>query len=197
MDEHLSYKYHIQELHKKLSKTSGIFFKIRHQLSKEILESLYYSLFSSFLSYGLLVWGLTCESFKLALFRLQKKVVKCIHSEPLHTHPSPVFKSSNLLKLDDLLKVNILSFVYKATNNLTPSCFQDYFIYNSNIHGYKTRQVERGELYKKHRNTTMYGLRSMIYHGSSLWNNIPIYIRVSQSHSLFRTKLKAYSINQY
>ena len=124
-------------------------------------------------------------------FVFRKKVVKCIHSEPLHTHSSPLFKSSNLLKLDDLLKVNILSFVYKATNNLTPSCFQDYFIYNSNIHGYKTRQVERGDLYKKHRNTTMYGLRSMKYHGSSLWNNISIYIRVSQSHSLFRTKLEA------
>ena len=159
--------------------------------------SLYYSLFSSFLSYGLFVWGLTCESYKLASFRLQKKVVKCIHSEPLHTHSIPLFKSSNLLKLDDLLKVNILSFVYKATNNLTPSCFQDYFIYNSNIHGYKTRQVERGDLYKKHRNTNMYGLRSMKYHGSSLWNNILIYIRVSQSQSLFRAKLKAYFIDQY
>ena len=184
MDEHLSYKYHIQELHKKLSKTSGIFFKISHQLSKEILVSLCYSLFSSLLSYGLLVCGLTCESYKLALFRLQKKVVKCIHSEPLHTHSSPLFKSSNLLKLDDLLKVNILSFVYKATNNLSPSCFQDYFTYNSNIHGYRARQVERGDLYKK-------------YHRSSLWNNIPICIRVSQSQSLFRTKLKAYFVDQY
>ena len=113
-----------------------------------------------------------------------EKVVKCIHFEPLHTHSSPLFKSSNLLKLDDLLKVNILSFVYKATNNLSPSCFQDYFIYNSNIHGYKARQVERGDLYKK-------------YHGSSLWNNIPICIRVSQSQSLFRTKLKAYFVDQY
>ena len=142
------------------------------------------------------MWGRTWEFYKLALFCLQKKGMKCIHFEPLHTHSSPQFKSSNMPKLDDLLKVNILSFVYRATNNLTPSCFQDYFIYNSNIHGYKTRQVERGDLYKKHRYKAMYGLRSMKYHGSSLWNNIPIYIRVSQSHSLFRTKLKAYFINQ-
>ena len=162
-----------------------------------MLVSLYYSLFSSFLSYCLLVWGLTCESYKLALFRLQKKVVKYMNFEPLHTHSNPIFKSSKLLKLDDLLKLNILSFVYKTTNNLIPSCFQGYFTYNSIIHGYETCQVERGDLYKKHRKTTMYGLRSMEYHGSSLWNNTPTCIRVSQSNSLFRNKLKTYIIDQY
>ena len=30
----------------------------------------------------------------------------------------------------------------------------------------------------------MYGLHSIKYHRSSLWNNVPIYIRVSQSNSL-------------
>lgn len=66
------------------------------------------------------------------------------------------------LKLDDIFKSNIPSFVYKATNNPTQSCFQDYLMCNSNTHGFETRQVERGDLYMKHRNTTMYGLRSMI-----------------------------------
>ena len=147
--------FHTNIIFKKLSKTSGIFFKIRHQLSKEMLVSLYYSIFSSFLRYGLLVWGLTCESYKLALFCLQKKLVKCINFEALHTYSIPIFKSSKLLKLDDLLKLNILSFVYKTTNNLTSSCFQGYITYNSIIHGYETRQVQRDGLYKKHRNTTM------------------------------------------
>ena len=86
-----------------------------------------------------------------------EKVVKCINFEPLHAHSNLVFKSSHLLKLEDLLNLNILSFVYKTINNLTPPCFQGHFIYNSNLHGYDTRQVERGDLYKKHRNTTMSG----------------------------------------
>ena len=143
MDEHLSYKNHIQELHKKLSKTSGIFFKIGHKLSKDILISLSYSLFSSFLSYGLLVWGLTCQSYKIRIASSPEKVVKCINFDPLHAHSNPVFKSSHLLNLDDLLKLNILSFVYKAINNVAPSCFQEYFTCNSNLQAYETRQVER------------------------------------------------------
>ena len=194
MDEHLSYKYHIQELHKKLSKTSGIFFKIRHQLSKEMLVSLYYFIFSSFLRYGLLVWGLTCESYKLALFCLLKKLVKCIHFEPLHTYSNPIFKFSKLLKLDDLLKLIILSFVYKTTNNLTSSRFQGYITYNSIIHGYETHQVERDGLYKKHRNTTMMAFvqwNIMDHHYGTI--PLPIFVFHNLIHYL---EIKTYIIDQ-
>ena len=51
LDEHLTWKYHITELHKKLARTSGIFFKIRHYIPLQPLISLYNSLFSSFLCY--------------------------------------------------------------------------------------------------------------------------------------------------
>ena len=36
-------------------------------------------------------------------------------------------------------------------------------------------QLERGDLYKKHRLTTIYNLRSMKYHGSSLWISLSIF----------------------
>ena len=56
LDENLSWKYHINELSKKLSRTIGIFYRIRHFVPFEILKLLYYSLFHSFLSYGIAVW---------------------------------------------------------------------------------------------------------------------------------------------
>ena len=45
-DENLSWKYHLTELSKKLFRTCGIFFKIRHFLPINILICLYNSLFS-------------------------------------------------------------------------------------------------------------------------------------------------------
>ena len=59
LDANLSWKYHINELLKKLSRTLGLFYKIRYYLPLEILKQLYYSLFYSFVSYGITVWGLT------------------------------------------------------------------------------------------------------------------------------------------
>ena len=57
LDENLSWKYHLTELSKKLARTCGMFFKVRHFLPINILVCLYNSLFSPFLQYGILVWG--------------------------------------------------------------------------------------------------------------------------------------------
>ena len=51
VDEHLSWKYHICELCKKLSRTTGLLFKLRHWLPLATLICLNNSLFSSFLKY--------------------------------------------------------------------------------------------------------------------------------------------------
>ena len=59
VDSTLSWKPHITELSKKLARTTGIFFKIRHYVARETLKLLYYSLFYSFISYAIVVWGLT------------------------------------------------------------------------------------------------------------------------------------------
>ncbi len=53
-DEHLTWKYHIAELCKNLSRTSGIFFKARHYCPISTFICLYNSSFSSFLCYGII-----------------------------------------------------------------------------------------------------------------------------------------------
>ena len=59
VDEHLSWKFHLSEHSKKLARTCGIFFKLRHLLPHDVLVCLYCSLFSSFL----IVWGLAFDSY--------------------------------------------------------------------------------------------------------------------------------------
>ena len=73
LDANLSWKYHIAELSKKLSRTIGIFNKIRHLVPLEILEILYYSLFYSFISYGLAVWGFTHKTYVQKFFFFKRK----------------------------------------------------------------------------------------------------------------------------
>ena len=48
VDEHLSWNYHINELCKKLSRTTGIFYQIRHYVPLQTLICLYDSLFHLF-----------------------------------------------------------------------------------------------------------------------------------------------------
>ena len=73
MDEHLSWKFHLSELSKKLARTCGMFFKIRNLLPLDVLICLYNALFLSFLQYGLIVWGQTYSYYIDPFFQITKK----------------------------------------------------------------------------------------------------------------------------
>ena len=128
LDENLSWKHHLSELSKKLARTCGIFFTARHLLSKNVLVSLYYSLFASFLQYGIVVWGLTYDTYIKPIFILQKKVIQAIAFKNLSTPSTPIFLELHLLKLQDLFEMKLLTFVYESVNKLSPPCFHELFI---------------------------------------------------------------------
>ena len=74
LDSNLSWKAHIYELSKKLSKSVRILSKLRYYLPINILILIYNSLIYSFLIYGIETWGQTFPSIYLKpLVTLQKK----------------------------------------------------------------------------------------------------------------------------
>ena len=197
MDQHLSWKFHISELTKKLSRTSGIFSKIRHLLPLDILKNLYFSIFSSFLSYGSSTWGLSYDTYLEPLFMLQKKVLRSISFQPFFSPSTPIFFSLKILKLKDMIHHDILKFVYKSLNGLSPSHFHNYFQLSNTVHSHETRQAARGDIFQSIRNTFFYGLRSIKYFGAKLWNGIPTFIKMSVSFNIFKSKLKEFLVNGY
>ena len=91
LDSNLSWKYHVNELSKKLSRTIGIFYKIRHFVPLEILKILYYSLFFSFVSYGISVWGFTHKTYVQKIYLTQKKIIKVMTFSEKTDHSNPLF----------------------------------------------------------------------------------------------------------
>ena len=57
IDPQLSFKYHIEELSKKISRSIGVLYKIRPFVSQKILTNLYYAIIYPFLLYGITIWG--------------------------------------------------------------------------------------------------------------------------------------------
>ena len=108
LDENLSWKYHLTELSKKLARTCGMFLKVRHFLPINILVCLYNSLFSPFLQYGILVWGLTYETHINPVFLLQKRVIRAIALEHFTSPTTPLFSDLKILKLRDLFQLKLL-----------------------------------------------------------------------------------------
>jgi len=126
-ESNLTWKNHINELCSKLSKTVGIFSKLRYNVNIDILTMLYYSLIYPFLIYGVQAWGLTYLTYLTPITTFQKRIARIMtFSEPA-SHSEPLLKSLNLLKFYDIIHSEILSFVYQWFHKLVPSCFFGFF----------------------------------------------------------------------
>ena len=71
LHENLTWKYHLTELSKKLARTCGMYFKVRHFLPMNVPICFYNPLFSPFLQYGIIGWVLH-KSYINPVFLLQK-----------------------------------------------------------------------------------------------------------------------------
>ena len=169
-----------------------MFFKVRHLLPTNVLICLYNSLFSPFLQYGILVWGLTYDTYINPVFLLQKRVVRAVSFVNFTSHSTLIFLNLKILKLHDLFQLKLLTFVYDCINKIAPSYFHSFFALVETVHQYGTRQAKKNDIFITQKNTLRYGLRSLRYFGAKCWNDISIDIKSSPSACSFRQKLKSF-----
>ena len=106
LDKHLTWKPHIHNISNKISKTIGILNRIKTYLPQNAKLNICNSLILSYLHYGILLWGQASDCNRPTI--LQKKAVRIITNSNYLAHSEPLFKTLNLLKLEDITKVNIL-----------------------------------------------------------------------------------------
>ena len=134
--------------------------------------SSYTSLFSPFLQYSILVWGLTWETHMDPVFLLQKRVIGAI-SFGLFSSPSiPTFSNLKILRLHNPFKLKLLSFVHDCVSKISLSCFHSFFELVGSVHQYGTGQASKNNIFVTHKNTVQYGLRSVSYFCANCWNGI-------------------------
>ena len=185
LTQSLSWKTPLSWIIKKLARTSGIFYKMRHLIPLESLKILYYSLFYSFVSYGITVWGLTHKSYLDPIIIAEKKILRVMTFSEINAHTAPLSSQLGILKVHDVHQFQLLSFVYDCHYKITPAHFHLYFKPSSEVHSYNTRMASRGDLFLQKKNTFQYGIRCIQYTGARLWNMLPVSLRNSPSSSFF------------
>ena len=180
-----------------MARTSGLFFKIRYLIPFDTIKLLYHAIFSPFLYYGIVVWGVASECFMNPVSVQQKKVIRAITFNGSFSPSEPLFLKLGLLKLDDIFVLQLASFVYACINRLAPPVFDNYFNYISNIHDHSTRQATRGDIFVERKNIIQYGIKSVRYAGTKSCNTILIEIRRSPSISMFRSNFLKFLFSGY
>ncbi len=91
MDKNLSWKYHVEHVLSKISKTVGMISKLRHFAPKHTSLNIYKSLIGPYLSYCLAIWGQTSKSNWNDILVLQKCVLRFIYFSDKREHAMPLF----------------------------------------------------------------------------------------------------------
>ena len=106
----------------------------------KILKTLYYSLIYPHLIYAIEVWGSADSTHMNHIIILQKRIVGMMkqldkrQSDFAFPAADPLFLSLGFLKVHDLFKLKIATFIYKSLNKQNPTNFHSWFKLTTQIH---------------------------------------------------------------
>ena len=140
LNNKLSGKIHIDMLACKLLKVCGVIYQLRHYVSFSTLKLVYYAMFHSPLQYSLINWGRAYKSHYHNLVILQNKILRASLFLPMHHPTNLLYTKFCVLKLDDVVKIELTKFMFKFTDQMLSNSFNNYFLRLDKIHKYNSRQ---------------------------------------------------------
>jgi hypothetical protein len=188
IDEYLTWKYHIAHVNNKVSRSLFAIKQVKHFLPKSSLRTLYFSMIHSHFSYGLLAWG---NANKSALHRsiiLQKRALRTINNAKYNSHTDPLFKSSNILKLNDLYEHQVILFMFDYLSNKLPISFVNTFVLNRNMPN--SRLTRQSDLLFITRCQSQFANSLPLYAFPVMWNKWVATSMVTISMSRYRFKVR-------
>ena len=171
IDENLSWSSHIQHLSLHLSRYSGLFYRIRKFLDQKTLCMLYHSLIHSRIQYGIVTWGTANKTLIHELNIKLNNIVRTITYSNRSCPMTPLYKSLNFLKLNDIYSLELAKFMYQLHNKKFKTALKDCFVNITEIHSHNTR-IKRNIVYFKPRVKTSIGKKSLSYRGNEIWGKI-------------------------
>lgn len=196
LDSTLEWKAHIKSIEAKLSSSLYIIRQVRNLLPTDILKTLYYSLIYSKLQYGIMHWGnKSVYAYNInRTLALMDKVVCAVCKTKYTRNTDPLFAKSKILKFDDIVKLEMLKFMYNYSKNNLPSPLMNLFNENRDYHDYNTRHAAdpRSESYRY-----KIANESFLSKGPVYWSKLPPNVTSSANSNIFSRRLKKFLIESY
>ena len=147
----------------------------------EHIKTLYFSIFSSHMTYGCQTWGQIDNKHFKRIEVLQNNAIRIINFSPFKRDSvTPFYKMSKILKLrDHIIMFNIL-FFHDFIKNKLPICFQSFFKLRNDLHSHDTKFAKSVKLYEPRVGSKNYGSDSInlnvLSNGMTFWTSILILI---------------------
>ena len=185
LDNKMTFKNHIGYVISKISRYTGILYKIRDNLPMKTRLDYYYAYIYPYLSYNTLIWGCAYNNNLQPLIIQQKRALRTITNAGFRDHTDPLFKQLKLLKLVDIYNLQLGIYMYQARN-------RGEYVSQSNVH---TRGHDYDARSARHRLSRTE--HAVSYAGPKFWRSLPLTIRSKDNLRLFKKSLKEHLLSKY
>ena len=170
IQENLNWNSHIDQVCKKIARSTGLLAKLKHYVPRYVLLIIYNSLCLSHISYALSVWGGSSASSLKRVISLQKRGIRQVCNAKYNSHTSPLFKQCNVLKFHDIYKLQCCKLMLRKKRGLINSYHASKLPVKGDVTNKVTRQSFDISL-KNH--NTLSRINSLNYKVGSSWNSLP------------------------
>ena len=193
INENLRWSDHVLYISKRVSRTVGLLYKLKHYVPLNILYMLYNSLILPYISYCNILWA-DSKVYTDKMLLLQKKAIRVCSNVGYREHSDPLFAKLKTLKVSDINFLQKALFMFRLYNDLLPSNFPSLFRLNKDIHTYPTRQSNKYHLSNP---KTAMAMKSIRHSGPDIWNSLSVDIRNSKSIHSFKKSVKSMLLSKY
>ena len=138
LDDHLKFKYHLQNLKLKVHRANCLLSKIRYYVKFPLLQTIYYALFDSHLRYGRQIWGQRQNESIESIEKTQNKAIRILNFKGPREGGENLYKESKIDKVRNIIIANC-QFVYNQQRKKLPESFSDFFTLKAHLHHHNTR----------------------------------------------------------
>ena len=154
--------------------------KLRWYTDINTLRTVYFALVNSKLQSGIISYGSANETTLKPLKVAQNNTIRMMTFSDRRSKLKPLYKNLNILKLEDMHKLELIKHMCKCKYNKLPSSLQKSYEKAENVHNHSTRQASNLGYFVPKINTS-FGKKSSLYSGVVLWNNSPKSIKENSS----------------
>ena len=189
IDQHLTWKTHVNFIAAKISKSVGLLYKAKYYLPSKSLLTLYYALIYPYLTHCNLIWASTYVTNLQRIYLRQKRAVQAISKADYKASSKPLLANLKILDVFSIYSLQESSFMYPYHNDALPIAFTQIFQTGNQIHQYSTTY---SDFYRPHTCRTNINKFSILFQGPRIWNSLPNNIKNAPAFKMFKRVIKPF-----
>ena len=197
IDSTLNWKEHVNTLSGKLARANGMLSKIRHYVQENTLNSIYYAIFSSLMSYSCITWGQSHNTTIKRISTLQNKAIRTINFANSRHTEDPLYANSKILKFEDNVKLQNFLYAHDSLKGTLPKVHNNTFKLSKDLHKYPTKCSQQNHIIVDRVKTQTSGTKSIKFQTTSLWNDIVNKFPKERLHNKHRSHCKVFLTNHF